>query len=95
MRANVCNVGIVLGPDATRCAMVQFDGGLALFIHGSPESLIRLERAIRDQRIAMEQEIEAEAKVEAARVADPSYTPTLDEALRHPAEFVAGMEEIS
>jgi hypothetical protein len=30
---------------------------------------------------------------EAERVADPSYTPTLAEALRHPDEFVAGMTE--
>jgi hypothetical protein len=32
---------------------------------------------------------------EAERVADPSYVPTLDEAARHPAEFVEGMTETS
>jgi hypothetical protein len=36
---------------------------------------------------------ELEEETEAERMADPSYTPTLEEALRHPEEFVAGMTE--
>lgn len=34
------------------------------------------------------------AAVERDRVADPSYTPTVAEALRHPDAFVEGMEEM-
>lgn len=30
---------------------------------------------------------------EAARVRDPNYIPTVEEALRNPAEFVEGMRE--
>jgi hypothetical protein len=48
---------------------------------------ICLDDVIKAQQIVLD-------TAEARLVADPSYTPTVEEAMRHPNEFVEGMTEL-
>ncbi len=69
-----------------------------LTIHfDSPVELIDwCRRAIEQaERLTAEAPVEFADVTEAARVANPAYIPTLTEALRNPAAFVAGMTEES
>lgn len=70
------------------------DGDNTIVLHSqTPESLSRLSDLLKAASLDLRQEIDAVERAERNRVADPAYVPRLDEALRHPKEFVDGMEE--
>lgn len=62
-------------------------------LYAEPAEEVDAEEAETDRRVRPITPEEAR-ELERKKVADPKYTPTVEEALRHPDAFVDGMEEI-